>query len=172
MFGSKGFSLVELIAVLLIISIVAGAVMLRVQGPLHSTQMRDVIDQVRNFDLPTRSYALEQDRPVHLVVDLAAGELSRTDTQGTQLLGEPLKLPLGCRIARLLVRGEDVSTGSIAIGFSRLGLSPSYAVLLEGPGNRRQWILVAGLSGEIVEIDDEQEVQNILDAAGQGVDAG
>ena len=172
MIHSRGFSLVELIAVLFIISLAAGVVLLKAAGPLNSASMRDVIDQIAGFDRLTRSYCLEHDRSVKFLVNLAAGEITRTDAEGAELLGEPLVLPRQWVIARLLVGEEDVEVGSMEIAFSRAGLSRSYALLLEGPGGRRQWIVVPGLTGLVVGIDDESEVRAILDATRKRPDAG
>ena len=53
----RGFTLIELTVVLLIVAILAGVVTLRLQGPLHRAEMRDVIERIAFFDHLTRVHA-------------------------------------------------------------------------------------------------------------------
>ncbi len=158
----RAFSLVEVALVLLILAILAAAVTLEVRAPLARIGMRAVLDEIAAFDRLTRVFAREHDRPVRLVVALAAGRIRRTDEGGRDPLGEALKLPSGYRIAGLRLAGRRINSGSVAVSCSARGLTPTYAVRVDGPGGRRQWILVAGLSGQITELDNETEVEDIL----------
>jgi prepilin-type N-terminal cleavage/methylation domain-containing protein len=158
----RAFSLVELIVVLLVLAIVAGVVAVSARGPLRKVGIERTVDEVVAFDQLTRQFARQQDRALKLLVDLSAGEFKRTDEEGRDVLGEPLRLAPGYRVARLRLAGQDIASGQVAISCSALGLTPTYAVLLEGPGGRRQWVLVAGLSGQIVGTSDDEQVQDIL----------
>lgn len=158
---SKGFSLIELAVVLLIVAVVAAAVTLRTEGPLRRAQMRDITGQIAEFDRLTRVYARQHDQPLRIAVDLATGRISRSDERGSQL-GTSCKLPPGCKIARLIAPSEDITIGSMAISCSRGGFTPSYAMLIENRGGQQQWLLWAGLTGELVRIDDEEEVKEIF----------
>ena len=80
-------------------------------------------------------------------------------------------MPAGFAIGRLLIGGQDATGGSASVAVSRRGLTPSYAVLIEGPGGRRQWLLAAGLTGQMVRIDDERQLRDIFEQIGRG-DAG
>ncbi len=162
---SKGFSLIELAAVLLIVAVAAAAVTLRTEGPLRRARMRDVTGHLAEFDSLTRVYARQHDRPLRLVVDLATGRISRSDERGNRI-GTSYELPSGCTIARLVVPSEDITVGSMAISCSRGGFTPSYAMLIEDGSGRRQWLLWAGLTGELVRIDDEKEVEDIFTSLG------
>jgi type II secretory pathway pseudopilin PulG len=154
--------MIELTAVLLILAVGAAAVVLHVEGPARRARMEDVVGQFRQFDRLARSYARRQDRALRLVVDLAAGQIRRTDERGTEEPFPPLALPDGYGIARLLVRQQSATSGSVSITCSRLGLTPSYAVLLTGPAGQQKWIVVAGLTGQNQEMGTEEAVKNIL----------
>ena len=167
----EGFSLIEMTIVLLILGIAAGAVALRMHGPMRRAQLADVVDQVTHFDRLARTHAREHDRPLRLVVDLATGRLWRTDERGVQDGFPPLALPERYRIARLVVRNQDVTYGSVSLTCSRRGLTPSYALLLTGPGGQSKWIVVAGLTGQHVEVDSEDAVKKILAATRRRADA-
>jgi prepilin-type N-terminal cleavage/methylation domain-containing protein len=108
------FTLIELTVVLLILAIAAGAVALKVAGPLSRVEFDAVADRISQFDALTRRYATEHDRPVGLLVDLSNGRISRIDGDGAQLGGE-LDLPEGVRIAAVIVAGRRIATGRVSI---------------------------------------------------------
>ena len=166
----RGFSLIELSLVLVILAILAGAVALRLQGPMSHARMGDVAGAVEAFDHVTRTAAVEQDRPLRMLIDLGAGRLSRLDEDGRPLPVAPLVLPEGFRIARVLVREHDVADGQTTISCSRHGLTPTHALLLEGQGQRR-WLVFAGLARDALGVDDETQAKEILEVASPRRDA-
>ena len=160
----RGFSLIELTMVLLILAVIAAGAALRVQAPLTTARATEAVDRIRQFDRLTRAAAYRQDRPLSLIVDLSAGRLERTDQAGRSVSGDPLRLDGRCRIARLLVRDRALSAGRVVVPCSRRGLTPSYALAVDTPG-RRQWLLFAGLTGEMIQVADERQAEEILAAA-------
>jgi prepilin-type N-terminal cleavage/methylation domain-containing protein len=159
---NSAFSLIEITVVILVLAIVAGSVALRMGGTVRRARMGDVVGQVEQFDRLARLHAREHDRPLRLVVDMSAGTIKRTDPRGRDEPCPPLVLPDDCRIARLWIKGQAVESGSVSITCSRLGLTPSYALLLEGPAGQRKRLLAAGLSGRFVEPNSDDETRNIL----------
>ena len=162
---SRAFSLIEITLVLLLVAIAAAVVTVRMSGPAERMRMRDAADRVAQFDRASRAYALEHDESLRLVIDLSADEIARTDADGEEVSGRPLRMPGGWSIARLIINGEEAGVGSASVSVSRRGLTPSYAVLLTGPADRSQWILVTGLGGEVVALDDENQLRDILEDA-------
>ena len=154
---SKGFSLIEITMVLLIMGIAAAAVTLRVEPMLRRARMDQVARDIVDFDRLTRTMARRHDRQLRLVLDTAAGELRRLDAAGIQSHGRALTLPDNYAIMKVLVRKQDIGVGTISLSCSRRGFMPTYAVSLAGPGGRRRWILLTALGGQevmTVMIDD------------------
>jgi prepilin-type N-terminal cleavage/methylation domain-containing protein len=168
----RGFTLIELAIVILILAIVAAATVLRLGGPLRRVQMGDVVDLVAAFDGLARDYARTHDRAVWLVVDVPQRRLRRASGENGADLGAPLALPPGYRVAQVWLRGQPRGYGRTAIPCSQHGLTPSYGLLIEGPGGRRQWLVFAGLSGQNVQVKNEREVQAILGPAAPRSHAG
>ena len=157
---AMGFSLIELTVVLLVLAILAAVVAIKLEGPAGQARMTDVADRIAAMDSTVRGIAETRDKPLRLVIDLDEGRLHATD--GRNDVGSPCVLPDRFCIGAVRTRDGERNAGTVDIPVSRLGLTPTYAVRLEGPGGRKQWILVAGLSGERVEID-ESELRTIIE---------
>lgn len=167
----RGFSLIELALVLAIVAVAAGMVALGARGTLGQLGMETCVDGVTAFDRATRRLATEHDRPLRLVVDLAANRLRRTDAEGRRGLGEPLRMANGYRVAEVRLPGRRMTSGTVAVSVSARGVTPSYAVRLNGPGGRRRWVAVAGLTGQVWEPEDGDAVQTVFEAVGARRDA-
>jgi len=167
----RAFTLIELTVVLLILAIAAAAVALNTRRPLAAARMGDVIGQVEHFDHLTRTAAREQGRAMYMIVDLTAGELRLTDAEGKSLAMTPLRLPEGFRIRALHVRDSVAYSGRTAISCSRQGAMPTYAMLIES-ASRKQWLAFAGITSQMIELEDENEVRQIIEATGERSYAG
>lgn len=161
----RAFSLVEVAMVLLVLALVAGAVTLRVRPILLRMDMRACLDEAAEFDRMSRAIAREHGRPVLLVFDLAEGRVRRTGEDGRERLGEPLDLPPGRRLAEVRLAGRPVRSGCASVSISAAGLGPTYALAIEGrDGTDRRWLLMAGLTGQVVEAADGKEVDDAFAA--------
>ena len=162
--NNKGFSLIEITMVLLIMGIAAAAITLRVEPLLHREGMEQVVRDIVDFDRLTRAMARRHDQQFRLVLDTSVGELRRLDVTGMESRGRAVRLPENYAITKVLVRSQDVGAGTISIPCSHRGFMPTYAVRLDGPGGRRQWILLTALGGQEVLIDDNNgdKIRDIL----------
>lgn len=166
--SGRGFTLIELTVVLLILAILAAAVTLRAQGPMSAARVDDAAGAVAAYDAATRSAAQSQDRPLTLVIDLSEGRLSREDAHGRRVDSMPLDLPSSVRLS-LWLDGRRIEGGQASIRVSSHGQTPSYAVRIASSG-RETWRVFAGLTGGTLAVEDESQVQDIL-AVGAGRDA-
>jgi len=162
--NNKGFSLIEITMVLLIMGVAAAAVTLRVEPMLRHERMEQVVRDIVDFDRLTRALARRHDQQLRLVLDTSVGELRRLDVTGAESRGRAVRLPDNYAITKVLVRSQDVGSGTISIPCSHRGFMPTYAVRLDSPGGRRQWILLTALGGQEVLIDDNNadKIRDIL----------
>ena len=166
-----GFSMVELMAAMLVLGIIAASAAVRIHGPLRKARMRDVADAVARFDRATRLAARRSGRELRIVVDLGGGRLGRGLGDGQEAPSQPLALPGEYRFQGLLIEGQFIGTGRPYVLCSALGLTPSYALLLEGP-RQRTWVVVAGLTGQIFEVESEPQARQILSVVDARLHAG
>lgn len=176
----RGFTLVEVAAVAVLMALLAGGVAMTFAGPVRRMRAGDAVDRMRSFDATARLAARRSGRPAEWVLDLRAGTLERREGRaagGTSDPPEavyPASLPGGFRIDRVRAiasAGEagrggpaDVSSGLATLTCSPDGLTRTYAVRLVGPGLDR-WLVFAGLTGQLTQVDDEAAVDAIFESA-------
>jgi len=168
----SAFTLVELMVVLLVMSIVAGALTLSLTSPSKRADMDDVVAGIVQFDLLARQHALRHGQARQLVFDLDAhkiGELSEEDRDDSP--ARIFALPEGYRLATLTLASGSINSGRTAVWCSDRGYTPTYALRVEGPAGRR-WVLFAGLTGEVIQTEDEKEIeQSMALLSAEGADA-
>jgi len=160
----RGFSLIELALVLLILAMVAGAVTLRVQPIFARMDAEGCLDAVADFDRLSRSFAREQNRSLLLVFDFADGSLRRMSEDGRETLGQTLPLASGWHFAEVRLAGTLIRSGSVSLRLSDQGLGPTYAVSIRNRNGQIRRLLVAGLSGQVMEAATQQEVDDAFKA--------
>jgi hypothetical protein len=67
-------------------------------------------------------------------------------------------------LAKLYLGSETFYSGQTAIQCSRLGHTATYGLAIEAANGQRRWLLVAGLTGQMVECENEADIRGILDA--------
>ncbi|MDB5296724.1 MAG: hypothetical protein JWO31_2707 [Phycisphaerales bacterium] len=187
--AAQAFTLIEMVAVLALAALLATAATVSLKGTRRDAAVDDAAGRWRAYDAAARDLARQSGRPVTLRIRAGGGGTGdagpvarRLDADGRADLGPPVDLPGGpdgVRVDRVLTPpvgadpGAGVSAGSggaVDVPVSARGFGPSYAVRLAGPGGRTRWLLVAGLTGEVRTVPDEQYVRNTfrLLAGGEG----
>ncbi len=157
---TAAFTLIELTAVLVLMAVLAGAAAVMLAGPRHRAAAADAVGQVAFADAQVRQAAVNGDRPVSLVIDLAAGRLSRAE--GDAAAVTLADLPAGVRVARVMVGDDVVDAGQVRLAVSAAGRGRSYAVGLSTPAGPR-WLVVAGLTGQVTSAADAAAADAALD---------
>jgi prepilin-type N-terminal cleavage/methylation domain-containing protein len=152
----RAFTLIELMIAIAILAMLTTAAVLSFARPLREAQHRDAIELIRLIDTQARTDARHFDRRVKLVFDLDRGIVERRDA-GDAVISRTM-LPV--RIDETRIAGErNFRDATIAI--SPLGLSQTYAVRIVSH-EHRQWLVFAGLSGQMTVLNDERELSNIF----------
>ena len=159
---SIGFTLIEVVAVIAIMGLLVVAVSIHVPNWFSSAGLNSVIDQLVYLDRLARERAKRSGEPVVLVFDLESGEWRREQQKGSTVRAHRFQLPRGYSVEQVQTVYEHVESGEAMISCSVRGHTPTYALLLTGPSDRRRWMVVMGITGQAVELDHDQEVNDLF----------
>jgi hypothetical protein len=121
---------------------------------------QDVVERVRSLDENARAQARRSGEAAQIAIDLSARTLARRDGSGKVVF--EAALPNGFEIDRFRSGGEDLSSAEAVVVCSPLlGLTRTYAVHVTGPG-LDEWLMFAGLTGEMTMITDEATLDSIF----------
>jgi Tfp pilus assembly protein FimT len=162
----SGFTIVELMAVVFLMALLAGGAALTFVRPLRAARWNEAIMEVQSTDQNARTFARRFNRSVAIVIDPYENSIARREGDVTTTT-QPL--PRGIRIDEVLaVDRTDTSNRRVNIAISPMGASLTYAVHLRGPGqDEDQWLVFAGLSGQFTVTKDESLARSIIQSVTQ-----
>jgi prepilin-type N-terminal cleavage/methylation domain-containing protein len=160
----SGYTLLELMVVLVLLALVAGGVLVSVKEPLRRARGNLAIDEWKAIDSQLREQAIRTQRPVWLVAHPRRHAIERvaTDRQGR---ANSQRLPLSGTWTSVATSARQEGDGTVKIPFWPNGQSSTYAVEIPDQRGRPQWLALAGVTGQPVVMTDAAVVQNILGRA-------
>jgi len=150
----------ELVACLLLMAILSLAAVVLLRGAGQTARFEDVVQQFASADSMCRDYSRRFGRDVEFVIDLDAGTLFRHESDAVP--ARLYTLPRGFGIAGAWGLEGQVEQGTVRVQVNSGGRAITYGLALSGPEGRKRWILVAGLTGSVVECGSEDEWQTML----------
>ena len=191
----RAFTLIELMAVIVLLGLLAGAAAWSLAGGARRAGAADTVERIGRADQAARLAARRTPGRSALRIDLDDQTLTRVtaDDRGRTIEeSHPITPPAGFRIDGLLIAGNDpappsgsrtatarpltIHSGSFEIPFSTDSRSPTYALHLtmtdpprpSSGDNRtepaRRYLLVAGLTGQVTEIHEQETLDILLQA--------
>ncbi len=158
----RGFSLIEMLAVLLILALIAGSVAVSLGGAAQRARLEDAVSRFEFYERSTRERAQSKSEPLQLVYKLKSGYVERVTDSTQKLSGQQLGLPPGFTIDQVWTRQERIIEGEVGMLYGSNGCAATYAVMISGLDRQSTWIVVVGLSGQVLETDDVDKVRAIL----------
>jgi prepilin-type N-terminal cleavage/methylation domain-containing protein len=164
-----GFTLVELLSVLVVVGLLTGMVSWRLHGSLQRVRLRQSLERIEGLDRQARAEARRSSRTVRLEIDPTDGRLlldkgepspggrSRRSTKGVSVV-----LPSDVGIREVKVAARGTVRRDVVLAVSPLGQSLSYAVELATARAGNGWVVVLGRTGQIVRLQSEGEVDALL----------
>lgn len=156
-----GFTLVELVAVLAVLGLVAGLVAPRVASGVGSAGLRAASRQVAALCRLGRDLALSERRPYRLAIDIDRGRMWLEQQEGPlpvargfrrllTSLGRPVEFPGNVRVKSVASLGRTVDEGVAYLWFFPDMRQPTSAVYLErDDGGTVYTVEVAALTGRV-----------------------
>jgi prepilin-type N-terminal cleavage/methylation domain-containing protein len=161
----RAFTLIETMLAVLLLALLAGAAALTFSKPVAKARGEDAVEMLRHFDSTTRTAATSAGRTMRITFDMADNRIIRREpaAAASDDVQFAATLPAGCRVAAVRIGGDVRSVGAAAVDVSPMGLSRTYAVHVVGDAVD-QWLVFAGLSGEMVKVADERSLVDIVGA--------
>lgn len=185
-----GFTLIEVMAVVVLIGLLAGATAWSMAGTVQRATRQETVDKLAHADATARMSARRLGS-ASLRIDLDTQRLwvVTPDLETDQPRpGHVVKLPPNYRVAsvawvdpvtrgRAMARGYEVrvrTQGQVELAVSSAGLGRSYVLEVVGPGtdpddasravrDRPSWVLVSGLSGQVTVHDEQERIDKLLE---------
>ena len=150
----RGFTLIEIAAVVVIVGLLASSATLAVVRLTRTISIEDAASAVEDFDAMARLLSDRDDTVVTLEIDHRKGEIVRRSRSDVRRLS----LPRGTRL-----RNVGGSPDTITL---RGSIGPTYAVRLESD-ERSMTLLFAGIGGQATRYEKEADVEAIFERLSQ-----
>ena len=160
---NSGFSLLELLVVLVIVAFVAAVVVVSWSGVHHEAIVESAVGRLRFLDQHMRSYARTHHTECQLSFEIGTSRIRKlyhtrnNENPAWETLGQ------GIRIKELQAISEQQRGRRIDILMRRDGTSTTYGIHLVGSGERELWLVFAGVSGQVTALKTEREFHAALE---------
>lgn len=158
----QAFTLIELIAVLVILGLLSIIASLSLGGVMDRYQLTRAAETLQSFDAKARREAARSRETLEGVISNGQHTLvirEAADQNSTQWIR--YQLPRTVTITETRVSRKVISGRELTIPFRHGGCSPTYAVQLRR-GRMSRWIVVLGISGQVIPVDGEEQVDALL----------
>jgi len=163
-----GFTLLELLVVLVIMMMMTGIVAVSLRPALEEARLRSGTRMVSASLRYARSYAISHHTRAATVVDLDSPGLlmqaRENELEGeegwheiTTPAGRFRSLPAGIDIVYVSGTGAEQDRGEATVTFSPLGNGDSASLVLQDPGGRERTIQVDGVTGRCSLADKDHQ---------------
>jgi prepilin-type N-terminal cleavage/methylation domain-containing protein len=171
--SSSGFTLIEVVVVLAVAAILAGAAALSLRGPYQAARLEDAIERLVLVDRQLRDHAQRFERPAQLNVCPNSGQIAAVEPKGDRPPIQAFQLDGAIKIEEVATPQRRSDCDVVAIPYSTQGRSPTFAVRLRGADNRQHWLLFVGTTGQMIRFEDDRTVEELLHLVStQGTNAG
>jgi prepilin-type N-terminal cleavage/methylation domain-containing protein len=159
----RAFTLIELIVVIVIMGLLATLAVLSTGGMMDRYQLSQAAETIEIFDARARRSAHSLRQPIRAIIQPNQRRLVIASPGGntSRSVAAQFRLPRAVEIAEIRLRRRVTAAGNFEIDYNRQGSSPTYALRLQR-GKMSRWLVVLGVSGQIVTLKNEGEVDEIL----------
>lgn len=170
MIGRTGFSLLELLGVLMIIALLTSFIAITTAQAQGRAQIEDVVSALTHFDHMMRREAIRFGKPAVLQIDQDERTINiwllDQDGIARETLIDRYRLPEAFTITLIRLNRETSpawNNNDIVINCSPTGTSLSYAVEIEGEGESKRSLLFSGLTGQVHYPEHKRDVEAVFD---------
>jgi prepilin-type N-terminal cleavage/methylation domain-containing protein len=148
------FTLIELVAVIVVVSLVSAAVIIRWSAVHHPAIVESTIQKLQFVDQHMRRFARSRGQACGIEFNCEHNRICKIYGEEQTALAS---IGGTIRLDDIDCGGERPSSKTVLVPFSRIGTTPTYGLHLVGPGQRETWLVFAGISGKLITCDTERE---------------
>ncbi len=157
----NGFSLIELMVVLLLISLVMVSVTIQWSGIYRNATFQSEVERIKDADFKARRHATNVNRACRLIFNFDSQTIGSSRwVDGKEKLVQ-LKLDGQAQLSSIRGIDESASNGKWTLPITKNGAAPTYAVEISH-GGKSKWVLFAGRTGQTTMIDEMSQVDAIF----------
>ncbi|MCC5828824.1 MAG: hypothetical protein JJU36_05195 [Phycisphaeraceae bacterium] len=160
-----GFSLIEVLAVLLLMALLGGLVHFTLRGKVAVDKIDEAGRELQFLDQTARARARRFDEPRNLLFDLSQNSVTSAPIDDRQRRRSTVALGAGITIDAIWLVDRPVRHGTLALPISGQGYSTSYGITLRMEHRQtiltRYWMVV-GLTGQWIPMNDQDALENTL----------
>jgi prepilin-type N-terminal cleavage/methylation domain-containing protein len=165
----SGLTLVELMAVLVITTVLMGLVSVRWLGSWQSAVLASDVDKLRSFDHLARKRAIETAEHLQLVIAAGSSRVSLRMISSGEVV-RAIQLSRGIEASHVPYSGDVHSPRHSDIRYRPDGSSPTYALELASSDGQKRWLAFAGRTGQCSLITNKEQLDDWFGAlAAQGI---
>lgn len=157
--ASRGFTLVEVALVVAIVGIVTLGVTLTLLPKLQRATAEEALERLIECDRRCRTIARNTGYEIRLWVDPDAGTLTLQEAEKPDRV--VLTLQGRLELTSVLTR-DGTKSGRFDVRYGAEGRSESYAIGVIEDRRRSRWVMVAGMTGDVLRDVDDREIEAIF----------
>jgi prepilin-type N-terminal cleavage/methylation domain-containing protein len=155
----SAFTLLELMAVMALMAILAGSVALSLKTPYQAAKFENAVERVIFMDRELRDHAMRYAASAEMRIELGNSTIiSCVEPNKRETVMPKFTLGNGIQVEQVAFGKKRIDSGCAEIGFTEKGRSPTYAMRFSG-GGKRQWLVFLGITGQVLRINDEKEFE-------------
>jgi prepilin-type N-terminal cleavage/methylation domain-containing protein len=161
--GRSGFTLLEILLVVMILATVLGVAAATMVGPVRKARTIQAFDRLENVDRYTRTVARRDNTPYRITFDRKKRIIeSRSVLETNKRNIRVWPMPSGTELRHYYDARGSSNLSKYEVLVAANGTSPSYAVAVAGREGGKHWIVTFGLSGKQIRVEDDSDVASIF----------
>jgi prepilin-type N-terminal cleavage/methylation domain-containing protein len=155
-----GFTLIEVIAVVVILGMLVGIASMNLRGHVNRAKMVQAVTMLEDADRYARAFARKEHIPLEMTLSRKTRTISirSSDSSASKKPVRSWKLPSGISMNRIRDSQGLVEANEKEISISANGTSPMYAIGLAGANRNASWLVTLGFSGQHIRLEKEADV--------------
>jgi len=145
-----------MLVVVAILALLAAMVATRWSGVHHNAVAESTRSQLQFVDQHLRQFARSRNHPCLLTFDLEKSRVGKQHSVDEQDRPQWETLGTGVRLDAIRLGAEKPTSRHVEIPVDVNGQTPTYGLHVVGPGKRETWLLFAGVSGQMTELNDQR----------------